>query len=70
MIIDYVTMMLGVSAFIAFGLLLLVVWAIKGGQFDDKKKMMNSVLFDGEDDLNEIVQQEKKSKGHSVDEKN
>jgi len=57
-----VIMMLGISlllgAFAMFG----VIWAIKTGQFDDKDKMMNTVLDDGEDALNEAAEKQRRKK--------
>jgi nitrogen fixation-related uncharacterized protein len=38
------------------------MWAIKTGQFDDKDKMMNSVHFDGEEELNEAAEKERRKK--------
>jgi len=35
---------------------------IKSGQFDDEEKFLNAVKFDGEDDLNDFAEQEKKQK--------
>jgi cbb3-type cytochrome oxidase maturation protein len=62
MISQYISMMLGVSAFVGVILLLMAVWAIKGGQFDDKDKMVNAPLLDDVDDLNELINKEEKQK--------
>jgi nitrogen fixation-related uncharacterized protein len=39
-----------------------VIWAIKTGQFDDEDKMMNTVLFDGEEELNEAAEKDRRKK--------
>ena len=51
-----------VGIFISFTLLGLLLWAVKGGQFDDGKKQMNGLLFDSTDDLNDAINKEKKIK--------
>jgi len=38
------------------------VWAAKGGQFDDSKKMMDGLLFDSEEDLQSAYEKEQKVK--------
>ncbi len=55
-------MMLGISLLLGAMALFGVVWAIKTGQFDDKDKMMNTVLDDGEDALNEAVEKDRRKK--------
>lgn len=57
-----VIMMLGISLLLGALALIGVIWAIKTGQFDDKDKMMNTVLFDGEDELNEAAEKERRKK--------
>jgi len=57
-----VIMMIGISLLLGSLALLGVMWAIKTGQFDDKDKMMNSVLDDGEDALNEAAEKERRKK--------
>ncbi len=57
-----VIMMIGISLLLGALALLGVMWAIKTGQFDDKDKMMNSVLDDGEDALNEAAEKERRKK--------
>jgi len=57
-----VSMMLGVSLFLGAIALFGVMWAIKSGQFDDEKRMMDSVHDDGEDSLNEAAEKEKRKK--------
>ncbi|HHE07417.1 MAG TPA: cbb3-type cytochrome oxidase assembly protein CcoS [Chlorobaculum parvum] len=55
-----IIMMLGVSVFLGSLALLGIMWAIKTGQFDDKEKFLNQVQYDGEDELNDAAEQEKK----------
>lgn len=57
-----VAMMMGVSIFLGGLGLIAFLWGIKSGQFDDEEKFLNAVKFDGEDDLNDIVEHEKKQK--------
>lgn len=51
---------LTVGIIVSFTLLGIFIWAAKGGQFDDSKKMMDGLLFDSEDDLRDAVEKEKK----------
>ncbi|MGM0518042.1 MAG: cbb3-type cytochrome oxidase assembly protein CcoS [Campylobacterota bacterium] len=62
MINDTLFMMLIVGLIISFALLLLFIWGAKTGQFDDSNKMVDGLLFDSEDDLNDAINKEKKSK--------
>ena len=55
-----ISMMLSVSIFLGAIALIAFLWAIKNGQFDDKEKFLNAAKFDGEDELNDAVNQEKK----------
>ena len=55
-----ITMMLGASIFLGAIALLAFLWAIKNGQFDDEEKFLNAAKFDGEDELNDAISQEKK----------
>jgi len=57
-----VIMMIGISLLLGAIALIGVMWAIKNGQFDDKDKMMSSVLDDGEDALNEAAEKERRKK--------
>lgn len=65
-----VIMMIGVSLLLGAIGLIGVIWAIKTGQFDDKDKMMNTVLDDGEDALNEAAEKERRKKEYSQSDKN
>ena len=55
-----IEMMLGASIFLGGLALIAFLWGIKSGQFDDKEKMMNHPLYDGEDELNRAAEQERK----------
>lgn len=57
-----VMMMIGISLFLGAIALIGVMWAIKSGQFDDEEKMMNTVHFDGEQELNEAAEKERRKK--------
>lgn len=59
---EVIGMMIYVSAFVGICILIAVIWGVKGGQFDDPKKMMSSALYDSEDDLKEAIQREKEKK--------
>ncbi len=51
-----------VGIIVSFTLLGIFIWAIKGGQFEDSKKMMESPLFDTPEDLQRAVEQERRVK--------
>ena len=53
-------MMLSASIFLGAVALFAFLWAIKNGQFDDEEKFLNGAKFDGVDELNDAVNQEKK----------
>ncbi len=57
-----VAMMLGASLFLGAIALSAFLWGVRNGQFDDSTKMMNQVQFDGEEDLNDAANREKKRK--------
>jgi len=57
-----IAMMLGASIFLGSIALLAFLWALKSGQFDDKEKFLNGAKFDGVDELNDAINQEKKVK--------
>ena len=60
MINDTLLMMLIVGLVVSFAILGMFIWGAKDGQFDDSKKMMDGLLFDGTEDLNDAAQKEKK----------
>ena len=51
-----ISLTLGVLSLVAF------LWGVKNNQFDDKKKSMNAMLFDSEDDLNDFAKRSDKKK--------
>ncbi len=53
---------LGVGIVVSFTLLGIFIWAAKGGQFEDSKKMMDSPLFDSPEDLQRAYEEEQKIK--------
>jgi len=53
---------LGVGIIVSFTLLGIFIWAAKGGQFDDSKKMMDGMLFDSPEDLQSAYEKEQKVK--------
>ena len=55
-----IAMMLGVSIFLGAIALFAFMWAIKNGQFDDEKKFLNGAKFDGEDELNDAYDLDRK----------
>jgi cbb3-type cytochrome oxidase maturation protein len=55
-----IAMMLGASIFLGSLALIAFLWGIKSGQFDDEEKFLNQPLFDGEDELNDAADQERK----------
>lgn len=57
---DILIIELTVGIIVSFSLLGIFIWAAKGGQFDDSKKMMDGLLFDSEQDLQDAVEKEKK----------
>jgi len=55
-----ITMMLGASVFLGAIALFGFLWAVKNGQFDDENKFLNATKFDGEEELNDAVNLEKR----------
>jgi len=55
-----IVMMLGASIFLGAIALFAFLWAIKNGQFDDEEKFLNAAKFDGEEELNDAINQERK----------
>ena len=51
-----------VGVIVSFTLLAIFIWAVKGGQFDDGKKMMNGLLNDSTEDLQDAIKKEEKVK--------
>lgn len=50
----FVSLLLGAAGVSAF------IWGLRSGQFDDEKKMMHGLLYDGEEELREAVNNEKR----------
>lgn len=57
-----ITLMITVSLFLGSLGVVAFIWGLKTGQFDDQEKMMQGVLFDGEEELNDAAQKERKKK--------
>lgn len=55
-----IAMMLGASIFLGAVALFAFLWAIKNGQFDDEEKFLNAAKFDGESELNDAINIDKK----------
>ncbi len=58
--IEILTIMLVVSVLMGLIGLIAFLWGVKSGQFDDEKRMLESVLYDSTSDLNEAILQEKR----------
>ncbi len=59
---EILTIMLVVSVLMGLIGLIAFLWGVKSGQFDDEKRMLESVLYDSTSDLNEAILQEKRQK--------
>ncbi len=59
---EILTIMLVVSVLMGLVGLVAFLWGVKSGQFDDEKRMLESVLYDSTSDLNEAILQEKRQK--------
>jgi len=60
---DTIILMLGASTLLGALGLFAFIWGLKTDQFNDADKMMNSVLFDNDEDLQRIAKhQDKKNK--------
>ncbi|MGL2685883.1 cbb3-type cytochrome oxidase assembly protein CcoS [Helicobacter pylori] len=59
---EILTIMLVVSVLMGLVGLIAFLWGVKSGQFDDEKRMLESVLYDSTSDLNEAISQEKHQK--------
>ncbi|WRA14247.1 cbb3-type cytochrome oxidase assembly protein CcoS [Helicobacter pylori] len=57
---EVLTIMLVVSVLMGLVGLIAFLWGVKSGQFDDEKRMLESVLYDSTSDLNEAILQEKR----------
>ena len=54
--------MIGASLFLGGLSLFAFLWGLKNSQFDDAKRSMDAVLFDSEDDLNDLAKRLDKQK--------
>ncbi|MGL2669089.1 cbb3-type cytochrome oxidase assembly protein CcoS [Helicobacter pylori] len=59
---EILTIMLVVSVLMGLVGLIAFLWGVKSGQFDDEKRMLESVLYDSTSDLNEAILQEERQK--------
>ncbi|MDU9805574.1 cbb3-type cytochrome oxidase assembly protein CcoS [Helicobacter pylori] len=59
---EILTIMLVVSVLMGLVGLIAFLWGVKSGQFDDERRMLESVLYDSTSDLNEAILQEKRQK--------
>jgi cbb3-type cytochrome oxidase maturation protein len=57
-----IVMMMSGSIFLGSIALFGFIWAVRSGQFDDKEKYLNATKFDGEDELNDAAELERKQK--------
>lgn len=55
-----IIMMMSASIFLGSIALFGFLWAVKNGQFDDKDKYLNAVKYDGEDELNDAANLQRK----------
>ncbi|WP_104748513.1 cbb3-type cytochrome oxidase assembly protein CcoS [Helicobacter cetorum] len=51
-----VSVLMGLVGLVAF------LWGVKSGQFDDEKRMLESVLYDSSSDLNEAILEQERQK--------
>jgi cbb3-type cytochrome oxidase maturation protein len=55
-----IAVMIGVSTFLGLIGLFGLLWGLKTGQFDDEKKFLDGVRHDGEDELRDAAELQKK----------
>jgi len=53
-------LMLGISTFLGALGLWALLWGLKSGQFNDEKKFLDGVKYDGEEELKDAIMMEKK----------
>lgn len=61
---NVVILMLSVSIFLGFLSLIAFIWGLKNNQFEDSKRSSNIVLFDSEDDLNDVARRDQKKEAY------
>lgn len=59
-----IVMMMSGSIFLGSIALGGFIWAVKNGQFDDEDKYLNAVKYDGEDELNDAYELQKKKEDY------
>ena len=57
---NIVALMIGVSTFLGALGLGALIWGIRTGQFDDEKKFLDATRNDGEDELKDAIELEKR----------
>ncbi len=57
-----IAIMIGVSTFLGALGLWALLWGLRSGQFDDQNKFLEGAKFDGEDELNDAINLEKRKK--------
>ncbi len=57
-----VALMLGVSTLLGALGLVALLWGLKTGQFEDQKKFLDGAQFDGEEELKDAINLEKRKK--------
>ncbi len=55
-------MMLGISTLLGGIGLVLLLWGLKTGQFEDEDKFLNGARYDGEEELQDALMMEQKKK--------
>lgn len=65
-----IAMMIGVSTFLGAIGLIALLWAIKTGQFDDRKKFLDATKFDDEEALKDAARMQEKREEARKREKN
>jgi len=59
-----IIMMMSASILLGSIALFGLLWAVKNGQFDDEEKFLNATKYDGEDELNDAVDLERKKEDY------
>jgi len=59
---NIIILMLGISTFLGALGLWALLWGLKTGQFNDEKKFLDGVKYDGEEELRDAAMMEQKKK--------
>jgi cbb3-type cytochrome oxidase maturation protein len=59
---NILSVMIGISTFLGLLGLGALIWGIRSGQFNDEKRFLEGALRDGEDELNDLAELEKRKK--------